>query len=90
MCELCDENGGEMLSCQDCGKLICFDIEGGDDVCQPAFVISSGDLLCRRCGIRWEQEEEQMMEEEAIYGMEASKGSREEDRRSECHKYESC
>lgn len=70
MCELCDENGGEMLGCPNCGRLICFDIKGGDDVCQPAFVTSSGDLLCRRCGIRWEQEEEQMMEEEAIYGYE--------------------
>jgi len=50
-----------MQSCQDCGCLICFDVESGDDIIGPAYVTSSGDLYCRRCGSahdRTEEEEE--------------------------------
>jgi hypothetical protein len=51
MCDLCDESEtGEMQSCQDCGRLICFDVENGDDVCAPAYVTCSGDLYCDRYG----------------------------------------
>jgi len=46
MCDMCDENEGDFESCQDCGKLICFDVEVGDDVLRPAYVTSSGDLFC--------------------------------------------
>lgn len=59
MCkELCDANE-EMQSCQDCGRLICFDVQGGDDVIRPAFVTSSGDLFCDRCGRAIERAEEE-------------------------------
>jgi len=67
MCDMCDENGGDFESCQDCGKLICFDVEVGDDVLRPAYVTSSGDLFCDRCGSRYDAEEEWMAEEEADY-----------------------
>ena len=71
MCDMCDENGGDFESCQDCGKLICFDVEVGDDVLRPAYVTSSGDLFCDRCGSRYDAEEERMAEEEAdCYDME--------------------
>jgi len=67
MCDMCDKNGGDFESCQDCGKLICFDVEVGDDVLRPAYVTSSGDLFCDRCGSRYDAEEERMAEEEADY-----------------------
>jgi hypothetical protein len=52
MCkELCDQSeDGVMPSCQDCGRLICFDEVTGDDVIRPAYVTMSGDLFCDRCG----------------------------------------
>lgn len=50
MCYLCDENDGDMESCQDCGRLICFDLQSSDDVVAPAYVTSSGDLFCKPCG----------------------------------------
>ncbi len=52
MCkELCElREDGEMQSCQDCGCLICWDVEVGDDVIQPAYATMSGDLYCRECG----------------------------------------
>jgi hypothetical protein len=53
--ELCDENG-EAQSCQQCGCLICFDVQYGDDVERPAYVTSSGDLYCDRCGSSVERE----------------------------------
>lgn len=67
MCkELCEASeSGEMQSCQDCGKLICFEIENGDDVCRPAYVTSSGDLYCDNCGEahdRAEDEEDEAFE----------------------------
>ena len=67
MCDMCDENKGDFESCQDCGKLICFDVKVGDDVLRPAYVTSSGDLFCDRCGSRYDAEEERMAEEEADY-----------------------
>lgn len=52
MCDLCNEFDGAdlMQSCQDCGCLICFDVENGDDVLRSAYVTASGDLFCDRCG----------------------------------------
>ena len=64
MCNLCDEESG-MQSCQDCGRLICFDVKCADDICAPAYVTSSGDVYCRRCGTRADREEERLLEEES-------------------------
>jgi hypothetical protein len=56
--ELCEASeDGSMQSCQDCGKLICFDQKVGDDIIRPAFVTSSGDLFCDWCGREHEQAE---------------------------------
>jgi hypothetical protein len=55
--ELCDDDG--VQSCPDCGKLICFDTKFGDDIMRPAFVTSSGDLYCDRCGKEHERAEEE-------------------------------
>jgi len=49
MCDMCLERDGPE-SCQDCGCLICFDVETGDDILRPAYVTASGDLFCDRCG----------------------------------------
>ncbi len=65
MCkELCEE-GGE--SCQDCGKLICFDVKNGDDILRPAFVTSSGDVFCDRCGRQQEREDQEEEENECDF-----------------------
>ena len=58
MCELCEELNGEPTSCQDCGCLICFDVEIGDDILRPAYVTASGDLYCDECGQKHDQEDE--------------------------------
>lgn len=59
MCDLCEESEtGEMQSCQDCGRLICFDVQGDDDVVTRAGVSSSGDLYCSRCAAQHDREEE--------------------------------
>ncbi len=63
MCkELCDADG-EMQSCQDCGRLICFDVNAGDDIIRPAWVTSSGDLFCDRCGSVHDRAEEEEFDE---------------------------
>lgn len=56
MCELCEEEG---MRCQQCGCLICFDIESGDDVIRRAYVTAAGDLFCDRCGREMDRLEEQ-------------------------------
>ena len=67
MCQLCDENpNGEYESCQDCGCLICFDEESGDDVIRPAYVTAGGDLFCDRCGRKHDQAEEDAADDEAF------------------------
>ena len=70
MCELCQANNDEMTSCQDCGRLICFDAEPDDvDVIDQAYVTASGDLFCRRCGSRYDEEEEDEWDDcEVEYG----------------------
>lgn len=60
MCELCEQNKGEPEACQDCGCLICFDIEFGDDVMKPAYVTESGDLFCNRCGSEYDRHDEEV------------------------------
>jgi hypothetical protein len=56
--QLCDDEHGQQ-SCQDCGKLICFDTKLGDDIMRPAYVTSSGDLYCDRCGREHDRAEEE-------------------------------
>jgi len=59
MCDLCDENDGRMESCQDCGRLICFDVPANSvDVIDRAYVTASGDLFCTRCGRNYDATEE--------------------------------
>lgn len=64
MCSICDENNGEMAGCQDCGRLICFDVESSDDVVARAYVTASGDLFCARCGRAYDEAEEEEFEED--------------------------
>jgi hypothetical protein len=63
MCKLCDESE-EMQSCPDCGKLICFDCNGGDDIIRPAYVTESADLYCDRCGREHDAAEDEEMDPE--------------------------
>lgn len=60
MCqELCDTStDGSMASCPDCGRLICWDVECGDDVIQRAYVTASCDLYCEICGSAHDRAEE--------------------------------
>jgi hypothetical protein len=64
MCNLCDENDGEMESCQDCGRLICFDLEHNDDICSRAYVTASGDVFCSWCGKRYDEIDERVLDDE--------------------------
>lgn len=65
MCFMCDENGGEMIGCPDCGRSICFDVKGsGDDVIAPAYVTASGDIFCLQHGRQYDEEEECQADEE--------------------------
>lgn len=66
MCDWCDENGGEPISCQDCGRMICWDVEVGveDDVLTRPYVTASGDVFCFRCGSRYDEAEEEAADEE--------------------------
>lgn len=60
MCEWCEENGGEPISCQDCGKLLCWDIEGeGDDIMGRPYVTAAGDVFCVSCGQSVDRAEEE-------------------------------
>lgn len=67
MCaELCESSeDGEMVSCQDCGLLICFDCRNGDDIIRPPWVTASGDLYCDRCGMAHDEAEEDECDESA-------------------------
>ena len=69
MCQWCEENDGERLGCQDCGKMICWDVEPGkgDDILDRPFVTSRGDVYCTSCGMAMEEAEQKLMEEEASY-----------------------
>jgi len=59
MCELCDTDGS-LTSCQDCGRLICFDIEPSNiDVIDQAYTTMSGDLFCRGCGSAHDRRDEE-------------------------------
>ena len=70
MCYLCKNNdlgdgfGGDFESCQNCGRLICFDVDSGDDVIRPAYVTSSGDLFCDPCGRKHDEPEEAELDSE--------------------------
>ena len=59
MCALCDQKNGKLESCQDCGRLICFDeTRSNVYVIDKAYVTASGDLFCFRCGKQHDEEEE--------------------------------
>ena len=65
MCQLCDANDGNLQSCQDCGRLICFDEKPDSvDVIDRAYVTESGDVFCRRCGRKYDAASEREREEE--------------------------
>lgn len=60
MCkELCENDDVGPQSCPDCGRLICFDTTGFDDIMAPAYVTESGDLFCDRCGRAHDRAEEE-------------------------------
>ncbi len=77
MCkELCENDEFGMQSCPDCGKLICFDTKSGDDIIRPAYVTSSGDLYCDRCGSRHDRAEEEEYDDDSNYdARDGSEGS---------------
>ena len=69
MCEWCEENKGEPIGCQDCGKMICQDHKSEDDVISPPYVTTDGDVYCWSCGRRNQRDIDQMEEDEAAeYG----------------------
>ncbi len=64
MCDLCEKNGGQYDSCQDCGRLICFDEQPDSvDVIDQAYVTAGGDLFCWRCGRKYDEAEEEETED---------------------------
>ncbi len=70
VCQLCTENNGEMIACQDCGCSICFDVSADDDVTRlreqvrRAYVTESGDVFCSRCGPSNDQDQDELDSEE--------------------------
>lgn len=57
MCrELCDNGRGGYTTCQNCGRIICFDVENGDDIVRAAAVTSSGDLYCDQHAAMYDRE----------------------------------
>lgn len=69
MCEWCEENGGNLSYCQNCGRGICWDCESGtgDDVITRPYVTASGDVYCVSCGTREDQAEQDALDEEGYY-----------------------
>lgn len=59
MCWLCEEEKDGVAGCQDCGRIICFDVESGDDVIRSAYITESGDLFCDLCGPQYDQADEE-------------------------------
>ncbi len=64
MCQLCEENNGEMIACQDCGCSICFDVTSSDDVIRRAYITESGDVFCSLCGLANDREQAVLDSEE--------------------------
>lgn len=58
MCKWCDEND-EMMGCQDCGRLLCWDVKGHDDIISSPYVSASGDVYCEVCGPEYDKEEDE-------------------------------
>ncbi|MCA0455629.1 MAG: hypothetical protein LCI00_16760 [Chloroflexi bacterium] len=65
MCNWCDENGGELTYCQNCGRELCWDFLALDDVTSPPSVTTTGDVYCLSCGKREQDEIDRVEEEEA-------------------------
>lgn len=61
MCEMCDEVEDGIVTCQDCGSMICFD-DG------TAYVTASGDLFCNRCGREYDEAEFEDGDDWDFYG----------------------
>lgn len=59
VCYLCDESDQGYETCQDCGRMICFDDEHTDDICAPAYVTCTGDLFCWPCGLRHDRAQDE-------------------------------
>lgn len=57
MCENCEKEDSGYY-CQDCGRALCDDMKGGDDVYAAPYVTASGDLFCVFCGPAYDDEEE--------------------------------
>lgn len=53
-----------MISCPDCGVLICWDVKNGDDIVRPAYATMSGDMYCDQCGGAHDRAE--LAEQEAL------------------------
>jgi hypothetical protein len=49
----------EDQSCPECGCMLLVGEGCGDDICRPAYVTASGDLMCNRCGRRHDEAGEQ-------------------------------
>ena len=59
------DDDSEWDCCQDCGRLIDWDMQGlGDDIVQPGYVTASGDVFCRQCGVQYDRREESMLDDE--------------------------
>jgi len=58
MCKLCDESEMGYVCCSDCGRMVCFDVQSGDDIIRPAYVTTGGDLKCDLCGPDYDREDE--------------------------------
>lgn len=58
MCDLCEKWAPDLPYCVDCGRLVCFDVEIGDDVLGRACVTEGGDLRCSVCGPRYDEVDE--------------------------------
>ena len=57
MCDWCEQE--IQTGCQDCGRMICKDMERGDDIISPPYVTASGDLFCFRCGPDYDRDDEE-------------------------------
>ena len=69
MCEWCDENNGEPIGCQGCGRMICWDFDycGMHDVLSRPYVTSSGDVYCYACGKSVEEEDYERVFGDELY-----------------------
>jgi hypothetical protein len=65
MCEYCDHD--EQMYCQECGRSLCYDTNGFDDVFSAPYVTMSGDLFCIPCGSRVDEADEEADDEDNYF-----------------------